>query len=113
MGVAELLKGRSEHECHHHFVTALRPPIKHPKTPWSTDETHTLMQLADKYGAIGWKELAQELGTHRTAAQCLKKYKKEAAKKKQPKLKWTDEDVQQLRDVVAKFVLPFSACASV
>ncbi|XP_075041945.1 snRNA-activating protein complex subunit 4 isoform X2 [Mixophyes fleayi] len=50
---------------------------EHPhinKEPWEDDETCKLQEIAKKHMFVNWQEIAQELGTKRTAFQCLQRF---------------------------------------
>ncbi|KAM8934315.1 snRNA-activating protein complex subunit 4 [Pelodytes ibericus] len=51
--------------------------LEHPhisKKEWGEEEMAKLQELAAKHNYTNWQEIAQELGTNRTAFQCLQKY---------------------------------------
>ncbi|KAM4696039.1 snRNA-activating protein complex subunit 4 [Rhinophrynus dorsalis] len=50
---------------------------EHPsinKEDWTEDEVLKMRQIAEKHSCVNWEAIAGELGTNRTAFQCLQKY---------------------------------------
>jgi hypothetical protein len=51
--------------------------MDHPgisQADWSSEEISTLEELAKKHQERNWIQIALDLGTNRTSAQCFKKY---------------------------------------
>ncbi|XP_063791885.1 snRNA-activating protein complex subunit 4 [Pseudophryne corroboree] len=50
---------------------------EHPhinKDPWDEEEIQKLQKIAESHNFVNWEEIAQELGTERTAFQCLQRF---------------------------------------
>lgn len=67
---------RSAADCRTQWTCNQHPLISHG--PWTTEETDHLLRLAKEYGACQWVEIAEALGTNRTAWQCLAKFRQES-----------------------------------
>ncbi|XP_012576628.1 PREDICTED: snRNA-activating protein complex subunit 4 [Condylura cristata] len=74
---------------------------EHPsinKQEWGAQEVEQLKALAAQHGLLAWQRVAEELGTHRSAFQCLQKYQQH-----NPELKrreWTEAEDRALRQLV-------------
>ncbi|XP_035197663.1 snRNA-activating protein complex subunit 4 [Oxyura jamaicensis] len=84
---------RSSEELRKFWQNYEHPSIN--KKEWTEEETERLKKIAAEHGYLDWQTIAQELGTNRTAFQCLQKYQtyNKALKRKE----WTrDEDLMLL-----------------
>ncbi|KAM8943476.1 snRNA-activating protein complex subunit 4 isoform 4-T4 [Lycaon pictus] len=75
--------------------------FEHPsinKQEWSGQEVDQLKAIAAKHGHLQWQTIAKELGTNRSAFQCLQKYQQhnKALKRKE----WTREEDRLLTQLV-------------
>lgn len=68
--------------------------FEHPslaKNSWSKAESARLRQLVAQYGERDWASIANELGTNRTPAACLKQYRRDKVSHcTTPVRTWTD-----------------------
>ncbi|NXA49820.1 SNPC4 protein, partial [Nothocercus julius] len=74
---------------------------EHPsinKTEWSEEEIEKLKEIAANHNYLHWQTIAQELGTNRTAFQCLQKY--QAYNKDLKRKEWTKEEDRMLADLI-------------
>ncbi|XP_065593329.1 snRNA-activating protein complex subunit 4 [Cyrtonyx montezumae] len=74
---------------------------EHPsinKSEWTEEETERLKDIAAEHGHVDWQAVAQELGTNRTAFQCLQKY--QACNKDLKRKEWTRDEDKMLLELV-------------
>ncbi|XP_072209143.1 snRNA-activating protein complex subunit 4 isoform X2 [Excalfactoria chinensis] len=74
---------------------------EHPsinKNEWTEEETERLKDIAAKHGYLDWQAVAQELGTNRTAFQCLQKY--QTYNKDLKRKEWTRDEDKMLLELV-------------
>ncbi|NXU96812.1 SNPC4 protein, partial [Cettia cetti] len=74
---------------------------EHPsinKEEWTEEEIERLKKIAAKYNYLDWQTIAQELGTNRTAFQCLQKY--QIYNKDLKRKEWTKDEDQMLLELV-------------
>uniref|UniRef100_A0A8C2Y9A9 snRNA-activating protein complex subunit 4 n=1 Tax=Coturnix japonica TaxID=93934 RepID=A0A8C2Y9A9_COTJA len=74
---------------------------EHPsinKNEWTDEETERLKDIAAKHGYLDWQAVAQELGTNRTAFQCLQKY--QTYNKDLKRKEWTRNEDKMLLELV-------------
>uniref|UniRef100_A0A8C6X9D1 Small nuclear RNA activating complex polypeptide 4 n=1 Tax=Naja naja TaxID=35670 RepID=A0A8C6X9D1_NAJNA len=74
---------------------------EHPninKKEWSEEEIEKLKEIAVRHGGLHWEAIAQELGTQRTAFQCLQKF--QSYNKDFKRSEWSPEEDQMLRQLV-------------
>uniref|UniRef100_A0A8D0HQL4 Small nuclear RNA activating complex polypeptide 4 n=1 Tax=Sphenodon punctatus TaxID=8508 RepID=A0A8D0HQL4_SPHPU len=64
--------GRSDSQCRDRYLYALHNYLK--KGKWSPEEVQNFIQLTEKHGVGCWAKIASEL-PHRSATQCLSKWK--------------------------------------
>ncbi|XP_047907258.2 snRNA-activating protein complex subunit 4 isoform X2 [Anser cygnoides] len=84
---------RSSEELRKFWQNYEHPSIN--KKEWTEEETERLKKIAAEHGYLDWQTIAQELGTNRTAFQCLQKY--QAYNKDLKRKEWTkDEDLMLL-----------------
>nr|XP_024108574.2 snRNA-activating protein complex subunit 4 [Pongo abelii]XP_054377182.1 snRNA-activating protein complex subunit 4 [Pongo abelii]XP_054377183.1 snRNA-activating protein complex subunit 4 [Pongo abelii]XP_054377184.1 snRNA-activating protein complex subunit 4 [Pongo abelii] len=74
---------------------------EHPsinKQEWSREEEERLQAIAAAHGHLEWQKIAEELGTSRSAFQCLQKFQQrnKALKRKE----WTEEEDRMLTQLV-------------
>lgn len=85
-------------ECMIQWTTQDHPAIN--KSPWKRDESKKLAALVETLGYHGkWKQIASDLNTDRTAAQCFAHYQAEY-RGPDPKRPWTKEEDQDLKDAI-------------
>ncbi len=95
--VAEKMPGITDQQCMDHWISVLNPAIKHGK--WTEEEDEQLKNLVTQHGE-NWTKIAKEI-SGRTNRQCRQRYKntlKPAIKHE----KWTEEEDQQLKNLVAQ-----------
>lgn len=74
---------------------------EHPtinKSEWNEEEIEKLKEIAAKHNCLDWQTIAQELGTNRSAFQCLQKF--QAYNKDFKRKEWTKEEDQMLLQLV-------------
>uniref|UniRef100_A0A8C0G530 snRNA-activating protein complex subunit 4 n=1 Tax=Chelonoidis abingdonii TaxID=106734 RepID=A0A8C0G530_CHEAB len=74
---------------------------EHPtinKREWNEEEIEKLKEIAAKHNCLDWQTIAQELGTNRSAFQCLQKF--QAYNKDFKRKEWTKEEDQMLLQLV-------------
>ncbi|XP_054990708.1 snRNA-activating protein complex subunit 4 isoform X2 [Sorex araneus] len=87
---------RSAEEIRKFWQNCEHPSIN--KQDWSRPEVDQLMAIAARHGFLEWQKVAEELGTHRSAFQCLQKYQQynKALKRRE----WTEEEDRMLTQLV-------------
>ncbi|EFJ46229.1 hypothetical protein VOLCADRAFT_93469 [Volvox carteri f. nagariensis] len=99
--------GRSGTECAAYYRHNLRPGLQ-----WPLEESRRLMELAEKYGRRHWNKVAAELGTGRTAGQCLAHCLRWSRYDRRPERSvWSGEDDVALEALVAKYGTDWVAVA--
>ncbi|XP_036039757.1 snRNA-activating protein complex subunit 4 isoform X2 [Onychomys torridus] len=88
--------GRSAEEIQKFWQSSEHPSIN--KQEWSTEEVERLKAIAATHGHLEWHLIAEELGTSRSAFQCLQKFQQsnKALKRKE----WTEEEDHMLAQLV-------------
>jgi hypothetical protein len=89
----------SADECRAMWHNYLHPMIR--KSKWTKDEDDKLKELVIKYENQNWDAIAQELGTQRSAYQCMFQYQtrlNDSLKKSN----WTKEEDDYLKEVVER-----------
>ncbi|KAM6182493.1 snRNA-activating protein complex subunit 4 [Erethizon dorsatum] len=88
--------GRSAEEIQKFWQSSEHPSIN--KQEWSTEEVERLMAIAAAHGHLQWQLVAEELGTGRSAFQCLQKFQQhnKALKRRE----WTEEEDRVLTQLV-------------
>ncbi|KAM4876314.1 snRNA-activating protein complex subunit 4 [Thomomys bottae] len=88
--------GRSAEEIRKFWQSSEHPSIN--KQDWSTEEVQQLRAIAAKHGHLEWQLVAEELGTSRSAFQCLQKFQEHnpALKRKE----WTEDEDRMLTQLV-------------
>ncbi|KAB0356051.1 hypothetical protein FD754_000207 [Muntiacus muntjak] len=88
--------GRSTEEIRKFWQNYEHPSIN--KQEWSEQEVAQLKAVAAKHGHLDWQRIAEELGTRRSAFQCLQQYQQHnpALKRKE----WTEEEDRILTRLV-------------
>ncbi|KAF9923565.1 Myb-like DNA-binding domain protein, partial [Modicella reniformis] len=77
--------------------------IDHPgisKADWSNIEIANLDELVKKYQERNWIQIALDLDTNRTSAQCFRKYMSRKATRTVSKLPWSDQEDAILKEAV-------------
>ncbi|MCJ8746831.1 hypothetical protein PDJAM_G00146260 [Pangasius djambal] len=77
----------------------LHPSIN--KSTWSQDEIAKLADVVEKYMCCHWDQIAESLGTNRTAFMCFQTYQRYISKQFR-KREWTKEEDQVFRELVDK-----------
>uniref|UniRef100_A0A8C2Y1B1 snRNA-activating protein complex subunit 4 n=1 Tax=Capra hircus TaxID=9925 RepID=A0A8C2Y1B1_CAPHI len=88
--------GRSTEEIRKFWQNYEHPSIN--KQEWSEQEVTQLKAVAAKHGHLDWQSIAEELGTRRTAFQCLQKYQQHSPALK--RREWTEEEDRMLTRLV-------------
>ncbi|XP_062816626.1 snRNA-activating protein complex subunit 4 isoform X2 [Anolis carolinensis] len=87
---------RSAKELQRFWQNSEHPDIN--RKEWSPEETEALKEIATRRNGFDWAAIAQELGTQRTAFQCLQKF--QTYNKDLKKREWTPEEDQMLLQMV-------------
>ncbi|XP_021269479.1 snRNA-activating protein complex subunit 4 [Numida meleagris] len=87
---------RSSEELRKFWQNWEHPSIN--KNEWTEEETERLKDIAAKHGYLDWQAVAQELGTNRTAFQCLQKY--QTYNKDLKRKEWTRDEDKMLLELV-------------
>ncbi|XP_069122390.1 snRNA-activating protein complex subunit 4-like [Argopecten irradians] len=84
-------------DCKKFWVNVLQPDIN--KDKWVPEERELLHELAIKHNMRNWDVIAKELGTNRSAYQCLQYYQQNLNENftQRP---WTEEEDSLLKEVV-------------
>ncbi|XP_025216589.1 snRNA-activating protein complex subunit 4 [Theropithecus gelada] len=87
---------RSAEEIRKFWQNSEHPSIN--KQEWSGEEVEQLQAIAAAHGHLEWQKIAEELGTSRSAFQCLQKFQQrnKALKRKE----WTEEEDRMLTQLV-------------
>ncbi|KAF9113018.1 Myb-like DNA-binding domain protein [Mortierella sp. AM989] len=93
-------ESRTASECLIRWTGQDHPGIN--KTQWSKDELDKLDKLAKKYQERNWIQIALDLDTNRTAAECFRKYQTKKTKVFSKAL-WTPEEDAILIEAVRLF----------
>ncbi|NXP48526.1 SNPC4 protein, partial [Heliornis fulica] len=87
---------RSPEELSKFWQNCEHPSIN--KKEWTEEEIERLKKIAAKHSYVDWQSIAQELGTNRTAFQCLQKY--QIYNKDLKRKEWTKAEDQMLLELV-------------
>jgi len=99
ISAVDLAGFHSAEECRAMWHNYLHPMIR--KTKWTVDEDNKLKELVVKYKNQNWDAIAQELGTHRSAYQCMFQYQTRLNDSLR-KSKWTEAEDNYLKEVVER-----------
>lgn len=98
--VTKMKSARRSHPTYSHAYSAKSAPIsRRSPDKWSKEEDELLKQLIEKYGEKKWKNIAMELGTEKTGAQCAQHWKRVLS----PRIKkgpWTEKEEERLHFLV-------------
>ncbi|KAL5011865.1 hypothetical protein ScPMuIL_010416 [Solemya velum] len=89
---------RDNVSCKYMWQNVINPKIN--REQWSADEEQQLQDIVQKYDGKQWKVIANELGTNRTAFQCLQHYQQHLNSDTVNKSEWTPEEDSLLNEVV-------------
>ncbi|XP_070811616.1 snRNA-activating protein complex subunit 4 [Pituophis catenifer annectens] len=87
---------RNAKELRKYWQNCEHPNIN--KKEWDEEEIEKLKEIAVQHGGLHWEAVAQELGTQRTAFQCLQKF--QSYNKDFKRSEWSPEEDQMLRQLV-------------
>ncbi|KAJ2899323.1 hypothetical protein IWW38_001032 [Coemansia aciculifera] len=87
-------------ECAIQYATQDHPIIN--REPWTKKEERTLYDIVQRYGGRDWVNIAKELDTQRTAAQCFQVYQRKL-NPDMSRSKWTPEEDQLLHEAVMTY----------
>ncbi|KAM9207492.1 snRNA-activating protein complex subunit 4 [Dugong dugon] len=88
--------GRSAEEIRKFWQNCEHPSIN--KQEWSEDEVERLKAISAQHGHLEWQKIAEELGTQRSAFQCLQKFQQH--NKDLKRREWTEEEDCMLTQLV-------------
>ncbi|XP_053523780.1 snRNA-activating protein complex subunit 4 isoform X2 [Artibeus jamaicensis] len=88
--------GRSAEEIRKFWQNWEHPSIN--KQEWTGQEVEQLKAVAARHGHLHWQKIAEELGTSRSAFQCLQKYQQHS--KALRRREWTEEEDRMLTQLV-------------
>lgn len=99
--VAAQLEARSPADCRIHWTLVQHPLIN--REEWGEDEIIRLAGIVKRVGAYGrWTQIAEELGTNRTAHACLGMYQRRL-KPGFLKGRWTPEEDGRLLELIRQW----------
>lgn len=99
--VAAQLEARSPADCRIHWTLVQHPLIN--REEWSEDEVVRLAEIVKRVGAYGrWTQIAEELGTNRTAHACLGMYQRRL-KPGFLKGRWTPDEDRRLLQLIQQW----------
>ncbi|XP_078188013.1 snRNA-activating protein complex subunit 4 isoform X2 [Callithrix jacchus] len=87
---------RSAEEIQKFWQNSEHPSIN--KQEWSREELERLQAIAATHGHLEWQRIAEELGTSRSAFQCLQKFQQH--NKTLKRKEWTEEEDRMLTQLV-------------
>ncbi|KAJ2019555.1 hypothetical protein GGI14_001520 [Coemansia sp. S680] len=87
-------------ECAIQYATQDHPIIN--REPWTKKEERTLYDIVQKHNGRDWVNIAKELDTQRTAAQCFQVYQRKL-NPDMSRSKWTPEEDQLLHEAVMTY----------
>ncbi|XP_032117648.1 snRNA-activating protein complex subunit 4 isoform X2 [Sapajus apella] len=87
---------RSAEEIQKFWQNSEHPSIN--KQEWSREELERLQVIAAAHGHLEWQRIAEELGTNRSAFQCLQKFQQH--NKTLKRKEWTEEEDRMLTQLV-------------
>ncbi|XP_064153609.1 snRNA-activating protein complex subunit 4 isoform X2 [Anguilla rostrata] len=90
---------RSAEDIRRFWGNYLHPSVN--KSSWKEDEIEKLKNIVENRNYCKWDQIAQELGTNRTAFMCLQTHQRYIHKGFKKKV-WTKEEDQVLRELVEK-----------
>ncbi|XP_036383622.1 snRNA-activating protein complex subunit 4 isoform X2 [Megalops cyprinoides] len=90
---------RSAEDIKRFWENYLHPSIN--KSSWKEDEIEKLKGIVEKHNHCNWDQIAEELGTNRTAFMCLQTHQRYIHKGFKKKA-WTKEEDQVLKELVEK-----------
>ncbi|XP_070532303.1 snRNA-activating protein complex subunit 4-like [Ptychodera flava] len=90
---------RTAVECELAWQNRFHTSIKNSE--WSKEEDQKLISLVEKHKATEWNSIAENLGTRRTAWQCIERYQQHLNPKLE-KRKFTEEDDKLMVEVIEK-----------
>ncbi|KAL0979725.1 hypothetical protein UPYG_G00188750 [Umbra pygmaea] len=90
---------RESEEIQSFWQNYLHPSIN--KTSWKDNEIEMLKEVAQKHMHCNWNQIADELGTNRTAFMCLQTYQRYICTDFRGR-KWNSKEDQSLRELVEK-----------
>lgn len=88
--------GRSAEEIRKFWQNSEHPSIN--KQEWSAEEAERLRALAASHGHLQWQRVAEELGTGRSAFQCLQRFQQHSRALRRKE--WTAEEDRLLTQLV-------------
>ncbi len=94
--IAKEMRNRTNVQCSQHYQRTLNPTIKHEK--WTEEEDEQLKNLVDQHGEK-WAEIAKEM-PGRTDIRCRQRYKRNLSPPTIKQGKWTEEENEQLQNLV-------------
>ncbi|KAJ2471366.1 hypothetical protein GGI02_002321 [Coemansia sp. RSA 2322] len=87
-------------ECAIQYATQDHPIIN--RAPWTKKEERSLYDIVQQHGGRDWANIARELDTQRTAAQCFQVYQRKL-NPDMSRSKWTPEEDQMLHEAVMTY----------
>ncbi|XP_078238973.1 snRNA-activating protein complex subunit 4 [Pogona vitticeps] len=87
---------RSATELRRYWQNSEHPSIS--KKEWSEDEIEKLKDIATRRNCVDWEAIAEELGTQRTAFQCLQTF--QASNRDLRRSEWSPEEDQMLLQLI-------------
>lgn len=98
---------RTEAECRIRWLEHDQPGLARDRA-WTGDEVDKLLELANKYDKANWAQISWELGTGRTAADCVRQYRNTTFTQHD----FSPADDQRLMDLIAEHAMDWQKSKS-
>ncbi|KAG0150038.1 hypothetical protein CROQUDRAFT_130986 [Cronartium quercuum f. sp. fusiforme G11] len=104
--ISKALPDRSPIECRIQWNQKQHPNLN--KSKWTPEEIDRLYEIAKRRNERDWSSIATELGTRRTAAECVKQYRIVTQERRE----WSESDDLLLREGVSMYGQNWQAVAN-
>ncbi|KAM0791295.1 hypothetical protein ACM66B_005767 [Microbotryomycetes sp. NB124-2] len=105
--IASFLPGRTVAECKIQWLQHDHPLVNKKQT-WTRKEIDDLERVAEEHGHRDWQAIADALGTRRTAADCLRQFRKKGGNKQA----WTPQQDEKLIQAINIYGEQWNSVAS-
>ncbi|GAA5844550.1 hypothetical protein JCM11251_001630 [Rhodosporidiobolus azoricus] len=100
--IALVVDRRTPTECRIQYTQRDHPLLNHPNVvKWTEGEKQRLYEVAEKFGGRDWMAIAEEHGTNRTPADCLRVWRRRPGQNKFAG--FTKEDDEKIKEGVRLF----------